>query len=105
MMNKTKLSLIGFLQALGVVIYCSLIASLFWFFKIFSETPPEFWGTVLMLTLLVFSASVTGSLVFGYSAYLVLNQRIKEALTLLAYTLLYFLGIIGIIIIALFVLK
>lgn len=48
-----------------------------------------------MLTLLVFSAAVSGSIVFGYPAYLTLvKNKIKEALTILAFTLLYTLGII-----------
>jgi len=39
--------------------------------------------------------------IFGYSAYLALNQKIKEALDVFSYTLLYFLGFIGIMIIIL----
>jgi len=43
-----------------------------------------------MLTLLVFSAAITGTLVFGYPVYLVLvKNKIKEALTILAFTLLF----------------
>ena len=55
---------------------------------------PGLLGIVLMLLLLVFSAAVTGSMVFGYPAFLALNKNIREALRVLAYTLLYSLVII-----------
>lgn len=64
-----------------------------WFGQIFFA-PPRFLGSLLILVLLVFSAAVTGSIVFGYPAYLALNKRIKEALSILAFTLLYCLIII-----------
>ena len=98
-MNKSNLPLIGFFQAASITIYCVLISGLFSFFKKFFINPPEFLGTVLMLVLFVFSAAVTGSIAFGYPVYLALNNKIKEALSVFAYTLLYCLGIIVIIII------
>ncbi len=100
-MSKTKLSLIGLLQALGVVGYCFLIGGFIWFASEYFATPPGFLGVALWLSLLVFSAAVSGSIVFGYPAYLALNQNIKDALNLIVYTLLYILGLIGIIIILL----
>lgn len=100
-MNKPNLHLIGFLQALGVALYCALVGGTFWLFDKFFISPPGFLGVVLILTFFVFSAAVTGSLVFGYSAYLVLNQKIKEALTIFAYTLLYCLAILAVIVIVL----
>jgi len=103
-MNKLNLSLIGFFQALGVVIYCGLVVSFLQSSNKFFGTPPGFLGSVLILVLLVFSAAVSGSIVFGYPAYLALNQRIREAVTLIVYTLLYCLGLMAIIIIILVVL-
>jgi hypothetical protein len=48
-----------------------------------------------MLNLLVFSAAVTGSMVFGFPVYLALvKNKIKEALTILTFTALYALAII-----------
>lgn len=93
--RKYSPSAIGFLQTAGVLIYCGLIAALFFFL---AKTPsqPGFFGFFVMLALLVFSAAVTGSLVFGYPAYLTLiKHRPKEALTILTYTLLYSLIIIA----------
>lgn len=93
-MNKPNLSLIGFLQALGLILYCSLIAGLFWMFDTYFNMPPRFVSTLIMLLLFVFSAAVTGTITFGYPAYLALNRQIKEALVVLSYTLLYCLSII-----------
>ena len=98
-MKKINPSLIGLAQALGLVIYCALIAGLLWFLGNISVEPLGFFGSVLMLMLLVFSAAVTGSIVFGYPTYLVLNNRVKEALSILAFTLLYCLGVIIVVIV------
>ena len=97
--KKLNPSLIGLLQALGVIIYCILISGLLQFVGGTTIQPPVFFTSVVILALLVFSAAVTGSIVFGYPAYLVLNKKIKQALSVLAFTLLYCLGIVIVIII------
>lgn len=84
-----KLYIVGLLQALGVTIYCFIISSLFRFFESSSIEPPSFLGPAFMLLLLVFSAAVTGGLVFGYPVYLAMNKEIKKALQVLAYTLFF----------------
>jgi len=92
--KKYNSSLAGFLQAAGVLIYCGLIA-VFFFYMTKTAAQPGIVGIFLMLALFVFSAAITGSLVFGYPAYLALvKNRIKDALTILVYTLLYSLLII-----------
>ena len=94
-MKKLNTSLIGLFQALGVVIYCALIVGIFNFFGKNFAGPAGFFGSILILVLLVVSAAVTGSIVFGYPAYLFLkHKRTKEALLILAHTLLYCLGIV-----------
>ena len=96
-------SAIGLLQSAGVVIYCGLVAALFYFLTK-TASQPAFFGFFVMLALLVFSAAVTGSLVFGYPAYLTLvKHRPKEALSILSYTLLYSLIIILLTILAILV--
>jgi len=91
--NKSA-STIGLLQALGITIYCGLI-SIFFNFMTKTTAKPEIFGFFLILNLLVFSAAVTGSIVFGFPAYLaVVKNKIKEALTILAFTALYALAII-----------
>lgn len=96
---KTNLSLIGLLQALFIVVYCILVGGLFFVLGQIALQPPAFWGIALILVLFVFSAALTGSVVFGYPAYLTLNGKIKEALSLLTYTLLYIVGFVVIIIV------
>jgi len=97
-MKKLNPSTIGLLQALGVVAYCALVVGVLNLFGKIFLAPVGFWGSVFILILLVFSAAVSGSIVFGYSAYLFLkNKQAKEALSILGFTLLYSLGIILII--------
>ena len=94
-MKKINPSIIGLLQALGVVIYCALIAGMLNLFGRTLAAPVGFFGSVLILVLLVFSAAVSGSIVFGYPAYLFLkDKQIKESLFILAYTLVYCLAFI-----------
>ena len=102
-MNKSKLLLIGFLQALSLIIYCTLISGIFWLGENFFKGPPDFIITAFILLLFVFSAAVTGSIVFAYPVYLALNQQIKEALSIFAYTILFCLAIIIAVIIILIV--
>ena len=98
-MNLSKLSptLVGFLQSLGVAIYCSLVALFFWSMGNNLDEPPQILGMAMMLFLLVFSASVCGTLVFGYPVYLMMGQNIKRALQILAYTMVFSVLIFGLI--------
>ena len=96
---KTNLCLIGLVQALGVIVYCALAGGFFWLADKIFIVPPDFLGIVLMLVFLVFSVAASGAIVFGYPAYLALNNRIKDALSLLIYTLLYTLGFVIIIVV------
>ena len=104
-MKKSKLLLIGLFQAFGIVLYASLISGLFNLLENFFATPSQFWGPILVLTLLVFSAAITGLIVFGYPVYLALNKRIKEALIILAFTLFCGIGAIVITLIILYIIK
>ena len=91
--NRLNIPLLGLVQALSVALYCSLVAS-FMFYVERTANQPGIVGIILLLILFVFSAAVTGSLVFGIAAYLALKNRIKEALSLLLYTLLSTFGIL-----------
>jgi hypothetical protein len=85
-MKQLKPSLIGLIQAVGVIVYCVLVAMLINFMGKNAE-PVGFWGVAAMLILLVFSAGVTGSMVFGYPAYLLFKEKeIKRPLLILAST-------------------
>lgn len=93
-MNTKHPVFIGLIQALGIAIYCGIIAGFFQLANEFLNGKPGMVGSVLMLTLLVFSAAITGLIVFGYPTYLAINKEIKKALQTLLYTLLFALVII-----------
>jgi len=94
-------ALVGLAQSLAVTIYCAAVGG-FIFFVGENDFQPGFIGVFLMLVLLVFSAAITGLLVFGLPAYLALKNKMVEAIAILGYSLLFFFIIILIIIIALF---
>ncbi len=104
-MQKNNLSLVGFLQAIGVAVYCALISGILYFGDNFVVIDiPIYFRMVLVLMLLVFSAAVTGSLVFGYPIYLALQKETRKALKVLSYTFLYCLGIIAALMVVMFLL-
>lgn len=103
-LEKEKLSTIGLCQALLVSLYCGLVATFFYYMSQTSHEP-GFFGFFMMLVIFVFSAAVTGSLVFGYPAYLALvKHKVSEALSILAFTLMSFMAIILIAMILIFTL-
>ena len=91
---KKNPSTIGLLQAIGITIYCLLIAGLFQLLERFSTSSPEYVVMALILILLVFSAALCGFILFGYPVYLILNKKLKEGLQILGFSALWMLGII-----------
>ena len=90
-MKKNHPAFIGFLQALGVVVYVSLVSLFMNVLAMYPQISPNmFFSMSLMLLLLVFSAATTGAIVFGYPAYLFLNKQAKKGLQIFGYTLLFF---------------
>ncbi len=104
-MRKLNLCTIGLLQSLGIAAYCALLSGLLWVMEKYLPKPDQLLAIALILLLLVLSAAITGSLFFGYAAYLALRQEIKKALLLVVYTMLYSLGIIIIAFVVLAILK
>lgn len=94
---------IGLMQALGVVIYCILVSGVFQIMQKIDAQPPALLVVAFMLLFLVFSVAVSGSLVFGYFAYLLMNKQIKPALQVLfstlGFCLLFVILILGVVII------
>jgi hypothetical protein len=104
-MTNTKLIKQGILNALGVFIYASAIAWLLSYGeKFLGEKPDNFMMPAAMLILLVLSAAITGFLVFGKPVMLYLDNSKKEAVKLLAYTLISLFTLI-LIIFAILILK
>lgn len=98
-MKKLSPSLTGLLQALGVLVYATLASGFFQLMGKIAVQPSIFVTSIMMLAFLVFSVAVCGLIVFGYPAYLALNQKIKEGLSIIGFTLLYSLGMIIIIVV------
>ena len=90
-MKKINPVLAGLLQALGAIIYIFMVSAAMSLLERLGPQMPEVFSIAFVLTLFVFSAAVTGSLVFGYPANLALNKKVKESLKVLGYTLLFFL--------------
>lgn len=77
------------INAMATVLYVTAVASFLFYAPKFFE--PDKNETVLipivMLSLLVFSVAITGTMIFGKPAVWYLDGKKKEALLLLAYTL------------------
>jgi len=90
----------AFINAFATILYIVAIT-------LFLSYEPKFIGSdkgeliipVIMLSLLVFSAAVTGFLVFGRPVMWYLDGRKKESLSLLFCTLGIFLGIVSLMLI------
>ena len=83
-MNKTVKY--AFLDSIFTSVYIMIVA----FFMTFMEkSPPDtkLFGPVAFIMLLVFSAAITGSLVFGRPILWYLDGNKKDAIKLLTYTL------------------
>ena len=87
MMKKSKLVYLACLQTLGVWVYVSGVAWIMFNGERLFGQGKSFWIPVMMLLLFVFSAAVTGSLVFGRSIHLYMTGAKKEGVQLLVYTL------------------
>lgn len=81
----------AFLQTLGVVVYVSLLTLLMVAMDGYASGPDNYSTMISVLLLLVFSAAVTGGLVFGYPALLVIKGKVKEGLWQLTWVGVWFL--------------
>jgi len=90
--NITKYALIN---ALATAFYIALVASFLFYVPkaLNSNITDTVFAPILMLSLLVFSVSVVGLLIFGRPILWYLDGKKKEAFSLLIYTLLIFFGI------------
>ena len=94
-MKKLPPVLIAFLQALGLVTYCCLVGLLFWRGNQWFGKMPNYLGPVLFLTLFVVSAVISALIVMGYPFLLFWEKKkTRQALKLVAYTVLWLIGFI-----------
>jgi len=84
----------AFLNAIGTTLYIGAVGSFMYYGSMIKiGKRANFLAPIAMLLLFVFSAALTGSLIFGKPALLYVDGKKKEALTLLTYTLLIFFAI------------
>lgn len=77
---------LGFFQALGVALYCSLIGGIFWQGShIFPKVNPYF-GPVMMLLLLSTSVLICGLIVFFKPYKMFFAGKKKEAIETVVFT-------------------
>jgi hypothetical protein len=90
--GKISSPVIGFCQGLLVFVYTIFIAVFIASLGNFENKLPEYVVIPIMLSLLVLSAGVTGTLVFGLPVYFTFaKNNVKKALEVLAYTFLFIL--------------
>jgi len=103
--EKTSLGLISFLQALGLALYCSLVALIFWKGNEWFGKMSDYWGPVLMLVLFTTSALISALLVLGYPLYLFWQKKqTQKAIRLVGYTAIWLVSfvLLGILLMVIF---
>lgn len=81
----------AFIDALATAIYVVMVASfMFYVSQIKLGRANNILVPITLLLLLVFSASLTGFLIFGKPAQMYVDGKKKEALSMLTQTLLFF---------------
>ena len=88
--DKISPALVGFYQAAGIVAYTVLVALVITMLDGSGINPPEIIAVPSVLTLLVLSAGITGTLVFGLPVYFTFaKNKVGRAIAILGYTFLY----------------
>jgi len=94
--NDSVVLKFGFLGGVAEAAYVLLVASLLTMLdQLMPKSPEGIIAPLLILLLFVFSAAVSGILVFGYPVYLAFQKRFAEALMTVVTTLIT-MAIIGI---------
>ncbi|MCL5676069.1 MAG: hypothetical protein M1120_02985 [Patescibacteria group bacterium] len=86
-MKKLSLPFIGFLQAFGLVLYCSLVAVVFWQGNNWFGKTNNLLGPAVFLLIFVTSALVCALISLGYPIFIFWDKKnTKAALTIVGYT-------------------
>lgn len=86
MKRKYSLGFIAFLQALGLILYCGLVAVLFWRGNQWFGRVPNYFGPLLFLILFTTSALICAIITGAYPFILWQGKKLKEAIRLIVYT-------------------
>ena len=90
MLKKPSLPFVGFLQALGLTIYCSLVGLIIWKGNAWFGNMNNFLGPILFLSLFVVSALICALIAGGYPFLVFWDKKnTKEAISLVVYTVLW----------------
>jgi len=85
--QKLSLPMVGFLQALGLTLYCSLVSILFWQGNKLFGNVPNYMGPFLALVIFTTSALISALITLGYPFLLFWEKKqTREALRLVCYT-------------------
>ena len=74
-LRNLSLGFIAFLQALGLIVYCSLVAVIFWQGNRWFGKVPQYLAPLLFLTLFITSALICAIVALGYPAILLLAKK------------------------------
>lgn len=97
-----SLSFIAFLQALGLVVYCSLVGYFMWQGETIFGPPYYFLGPAMFLVLFVASALISSLLILSYPFILFWEKKqLIKALKLVIYTIVWLVLFIVLFILAL----
>lgn len=84
--NKTEITKLALMQALGILAYISFISLLFWKGNEVMAEPPRYLGPVMFLTLFSTSAMICGLIMFYNPFKLYLDKKVDEAIKLVFHT-------------------
>jgi len=93
---KLPLPTAGFLQALGLTLYVTLVATLMRYAEAVRLPIEQPQGIVTFLLLFVVSALISALLIFGYPIFLYLDGKGKEALKLVLWSTVWLAGFLSI---------
>lgn len=86
-MKKLSPPLIGFLQALGLSLYCALVGIIFWRGNVWFGKLNNLSGPFAMLSLFVVSAMICALITLGYPFVVFWDKKnTKQAIQLVLYT-------------------
>lgn len=85
-MKNTKLLQISFINSIGVLLYIVLVSLIMQNGEKLFGYMNNLTGPIMILSLFVFSAAITSLLVFGYPVWLYLENKKKESVKALFYT-------------------
>lgn len=94
-LTSKKPALLGLAQSLCGLAYIALVVTFLQNAQRFNVNPPEYVIALVMLTLLVVSATIMGLIFLGVPLFLILKGNWPKALQTIGFTVLFSLLIVG----------